>query len=176
MTAQMTKKALHALCSTRVKAGAEKCWGPRAQFPSANHMRSHQMALSWWCWYSNYLEWINRRTLERKANWQRDRGVEERERERERESKRDGVGEMLWGVMVAWRLLSRRRWVLESFGISNVLYLCWFSERGFSFVLPFSPQQVKKTQAAINAQIRWILQTETAWILYIISRRTRNET
>ncbi len=29
-------------------------------------------------------------TLERKANWQRDRGVEERE-----ERERDGVGEML---------------------------------------------------------------------------------
>lgn len=32
-----------------------------------------------------YPEWMNGRTLERKANWQTDKGVEER----------DGVGEML---------------------------------------------------------------------------------
>lgn len=44
-------------------------------------------------------EWMNGRTLERKANWQPDKGVEER----------DGVGGTLGGVAVAWKLLSRRR-------------------------------------------------------------------
>lgn len=113
---------LPVFCSTLDLAGVEKSLMPKCKSATA-YNQSRTITSDGWCvflhWYNNYLEWIHGRTLERKANWQRHREGLRRERLRGR----DGIGERLWGVMVAWRPLSGRRWVLESFGISNVLYV-----------------------------------------------------
>lgn len=128
---------LPVFCSTLDLAGVEKSLMPKCKSATA-YTQSRTITSDGWCvflhWYINYLEWIHGRTLERKANWQRHREGLRRERLRGR----DGIGERLWGVMVAWRPLSGRRWVLESFGISNVLYLCWFSETGEIFLCMFA--------------------------------------
>lgn len=85
-----------------VVAGVEKRLGARGKaMPPANRTRSYQMAMSLWGWYSNYLEWINGRTLERKANWQRDRGV--------RRETREGEGERR-----GWRKALRSNGCLET--------------------------------------------------------------
>lgn len=138
--------SLPSVCSTVVLAGVNKCLGRRSKdtVPCRQSHRITYVNTPFWyqkavafsscCWYSNYLEWTNGRFLERKAKRQRVRGVEERERGRKR-----WAGEMLWGAMVAGRLLSRIRGVLESFGISNVLHLCWFSKKRSFLFPPHSP-------------------------------------